>query len=63
MTVFGMEKNKKEIKRKLSTNIMTRWYRAPEVILLEQYDTKIDIWSIGCVFGEFLNFTTQYREI
>lgn len=36
---------------------MTRWYRAPEVILLEEYDTKIDIWSIGCIFGEILNFT------
>jgi mitogen-activated protein kinase 1/3 len=31
---------------------MTRWYRAPEVIVLEPYDSKIDIWSVGCIFAE-----------
>ena len=33
--------------------VQTRWYRAPEVILLEQeYDSQIDIWSLGCMFVE-----------
>lgn len=41
----------------MTQNIMTRWYRAPEVILLNPYDYKIDMWSAGCVFGELLNFT------
>ena len=33
--------------------MVTRWYRAPEVILLEKdYTAEIDIWSIGCIFAE-----------
>jgi mitogen-activated protein kinase 1/3 len=43
----------KNIKRELTGHVVTRWYRAPEVILLEKdYTTKIDIWSIGCIFAE-----------
>eukprot|EP01126_Amoeba_proteus_P044814 TRINITY_DN499_c0_g1_i9.p2 TRINITY_DN499_c0_g1~~TRINITY_DN499_c0_g1_i9.p2 ORF type:complete len:174 (+),score=38.78 TRINITY_DN499_c0_g1_i9:589-1110(+) len=35
------------------TNVVTLWYRAPEVLLGSQtYSKPIDIWSIGCVFGE-----------
>lgn len=30
-----------------------RWYRPPEIILLEpSYDDKVDIWSLGCIFSE-----------
>tara|TARA_B100000886_G_scaffold298398_1_gene226500 strand:- start:513 stop:1877 length:1365 start_codon:yes stop_codon:yes gene_type:complete len=32
--------------------IQTRYYRAPEVILENSYNEKIDIWSIGCVLYE-----------
>jgi len=35
---------------------VTRWYRAPEVILLEkEYTGSIDIWSIGCISAELQN--------
>ena len=34
---------------------MSRWYRAPEVILIQDYSNKVDIWSIGCMFAESLN--------
>ena len=41
--------------RELSRHIVTRWYRPPEIILLEKfYNTAIDIWGIGCVFYELL---------
>jgi serine/threonine protein kinase len=37
--------------------VQTRWYRSPEVILLEpNYDSKIDVWSIGCIFAELIKF-------
>ena len=36
-------------------NVVTPWYRAPEVLKGERkYDTKIDIWAVGCVMGEIL---------
>lgn len=32
--------------------VMTRWYRAPEVLLgMLEYQTSVDIWSTGCVFA------------
>ena len=34
------------IKRTLTEHVVTRWYRAPEVILLQQYTSAIDIWVI-----------------
>lgn len=40
----------------LTKHIVTRWYRAPEVILEEEYNCKVDIWSLGCIFAEMLSF-------
>lgn len=35
--------------------VVTRWYRAPEVILCpSEYTKAVDIWSCGCVFAELL---------
>ncbi|KAH7294015.1 hypothetical protein KP509_28G052800 [Ceratopteris richardii] len=36
--------------------VATRWYRAPELCgsFYAKYTTAIDIWSIGCIFGELL---------
>lgn len=39
--------------RTLTKHVVTRWYRAPELILLEKsYGKPIDMWSIGCIIGE-----------
>lgn len=33
--------------------VVTRWYRPPELLLGERkYTTAVDIWGVGCVFGE-----------
>ncbi|KAI5076423.1 hypothetical protein GOP47_0008488 [Adiantum capillus-veneris] len=36
--------------------VATRWYRAPELCgsFFSKYTPAIDIWSIGCIFGEIL---------
>lgn len=35
--------------------VVTLWYRAPEVLLgAHRYSTPIDIWSIGCIFVEMI---------
>ncbi|GBM57230.1 Cyclin-dependent kinase 11B [Araneus ventricosus] len=35
--------------------VVTLWYRAPELLLgAKQYSTPIDMWSVGCIFGELL---------
>jgi len=39
----------------LTEYVVTRWYRAPEVILnASHYSKAIDVWSIGCIFAELL---------
>ncbi|ORX90494.1 Pkinase-domain-containing protein [Basidiobolus meristosporus CBS 931.73] len=36
--------------------VVTLWYRAPELLLgAKEYSTAIDIWSVGCIFGELIN--------
>jgi len=42
----------------LTKHVVTRWYRSPEVILLQQereYLYGVDVWSAGCIFAELLN--------
>ena len=39
----------------LSVHVVTRWYRAPELILIEtDYSSAIDVWSVGCIFAELM---------
>ena len=41
----------------------TRWYRSPELILLEkEYDGAVDLWSVGCILQEFIFCQDSYRE-
>lgn len=35
--------------------VVTLWYRAPEVLLQSNYATPVDIWSIGCIMAELYN--------
>ena len=49
--------NEKEskLRKRLTHHVVTRWYRAPEILLLESiYTSAVDIWSIGCIFAELL---------
>ncbi|CAL1281969.1 unnamed protein product [Larinioides sclopetarius] len=42
--------------------VVTLWYRAPEVLLgSPRYSTPIDIWSIGCIFAEMANKAPLFR--
>lgn len=40
----------------LTEYVATRWYRAPEVMLCFRggYGPPMDVWSVGCIFGELL---------
>lgn len=51
-TVFEIEKP--VFQRSLTTHVVTRWYRSPEVILKLPYSSAVDVWSLGCIFAELL---------
>ena len=49
------------MKRILSRHVVTRWYRAPEIILTEKdYGPPVDIWSIGCIFAELIGMMEEH---
>lgn len=51
---------RKNMKRELTGHVVTRWYRAPELIVLEKdYGPAIDIWSVGCIFAELLGMMKE----
>lgn len=42
--------------RSYSHEVVTLWYRAPDVLLgSRKYSTPVDIWSVGCIFAEMAN--------
>eukprot|EP01067_Filipodium_phascolosomae_P006332 Filipodium_phascolosomae@DN4591_c0_g1_i1.p1 len=50
-------------KKQLTGHVVTRWYRAPELILLQQdYSAAIDMWSVGCIFAELTNMLKENVE-
>jgi serine/threonine protein kinase len=51
---FGLAKVFKN-KKYLTVKVVTLWYRAPEILLGNRaYDSKIDVWSAGCILAELL---------
>jgi serine/threonine protein kinase len=50
---FGLSRGFQLPFRPLSNEIVTLWYRAPEILLGEtNYGIGVDIWSIGCIMAE-----------
>jgi len=44
--------------RDLSNHVVSRWYRSPEIILVEKnYTSSVDMWSSGCILSEMISCT------
>lgn len=42
---------------------MTRWYRAPELIIMEKdYGPAIDMWALGCITGELFGMLKENAQ-
>ncbi|XP_063907857.1 cyclin-dependent kinase 6 [Zophobas morio] len=48
---FGLAKTY-DFEMRLTSVVVTLWYRAPEVLLGVPYATPVDVWSIGCIVAE-----------
>jgi len=53
---FGLARGvKDQVDYELTEYVVTRWYRAPEVMCsCQEYDHKIDVWAVGCIMAELL---------
>ncbi|KAK3284993.1 Cell division control protein 2 [Cymbomonas tetramitiformis] len=48
--------------RTYTHEVVTLWYRAPEILLgAKHYTTPVDIWSVGCIFAEMVNQRALFR--
>lgn len=53
---FGLSRSITDMKNEdLTEYVVTRYYRAPEIMLSShEYTKAVDVWSTGCSFGEVL---------
>lgn len=52
---FGLARSFNIPVRTYTHEVVTLWYRAPEILLgSTKYSTPVDIWSLGCIFAELM---------
>ncbi|KND00881.1 CMGC/CDK/CDK7 protein kinase [Spizellomyces punctatus DAOM BR117] len=52
---FGMARDYGDPHKKMTSVVVTRWYRAPELLLgATRYGYAIDMWAVGCIFAELM---------
>lgn len=50
---FGLARAKSIPTKTYSNEVVTLWYRPPDVLLgSTEYSTQIDMWGVGCIFSE-----------
>lgn len=59
---FGLARLNTINDRNFTSEVVTLWYRAPEILLgTLTYDAEIDIWSTGAIFGEMLKNDVLFK--
>ena len=52
---FGLARTFGVPVRTYTHEVVTLWYRSPEILLgCKYYSCAVDIWSIGCIFAEMV---------
>jgi cyclin-dependent kinase 7 len=52
---FGLARGFADPHQVMSSNVITRWYRPPELLFgAKHYSGAVDVWSVGCVFAELV---------
>merc|ERR1719263_275878 len=59
---FGMARAYSVPLPKYTHEVVTTWYRAPEILFgSQEYALPIDMWSAGCILGEMASGTALFR--
>jgi len=53
---FGLARvEEQDSSKHMTQEVVTQYYRAPEILMgAKHYTTAVDMWSVGCIFGELL---------
>lgn len=52
---FGLARSFSDPYRIMTSNVITRWYRPPELLFgAKHYSGAVDVWSVGLVFAELI---------
>ncbi|GAA5825235.1 hypothetical protein JCM11251_006155 [Rhodosporidiobolus azoricus] len=52
---FGLAREYADEGAKMTCQVVTRWYRSPELLLgCRSYSTGVDQWAAGCIFAELM---------
>lgn len=62
---FGLARGVQlEYEDELTEYVVTRWYRAPELLCdSTHYGKTVDVWSVGCIFAEMLSRRPFFQVI
>ena len=56
ITDFGLARGYGLPIKNFRNDVVSLWYRAPDILLgNEHYERSVDMWSIGCIFGEMVS--------
>lgn len=52
---FGLARDAADPGYKMTCQVITRWYRPPELLFgCRYYSSAVDVWSVGCIFAELM---------
>merc|ERR1711916_371268 len=59
---FGLSRAFQVMLRTYTHEVVTLWYRAPEILLGEKhYSPAVDLWSVGCIMAELCRGKVLFR--
>ncbi|KAK6040359.1 kinase domain protein, partial [Cooperia oncophora] len=60
---FGLSRSINIPVRIYTHEVVTLWYRAPEILLgAHRYAAAIDVWAIGCILAEIVTKTSLFKS-
>lgn len=61
---FGLARAQSVPSHTFSSEVVTLWYRPPEVLLgSTQYSSPLDLWGVGCIFVELLTGSPAFPGV
>ncbi|VIO95252.1 conserved hypothetical protein [Brugia malayi] len=61
---FGLARAKSVPSRTYSHEVVTLWYRPPDVLLgSTDYSTSLDLWGVGCIFAEMCTGEALFQGV